>query len=179
LEELLIQEDQKWVKVLSGSMGPLAPVGSKVLIQALSDHHGVRFGDIIVFREVDRLIMHRVLGKHRRGGEIFYLQSGDTYSQPSFTHKCGVLGKVIAIQKDGRLIKLDTFRGKLLNIYSALLSRTNYHLDNTFIYIKERMLKGKKVMFFSLISRIMRVPLKFLSTAVTKGLIRFAGGPSE
>jgi len=63
--------------VLSGSMRPGMPLGSRILIEPCQAD-GVRVGDVTVYLEKDRLVAHRVLwflGCRTRG---WIFQKGDT-----------------------------------------------------------------------------------------------------
>jgi hypothetical protein len=152
-------------------MAPTAPVGSKVLIKAISDKKGVHFGDIIVFQDGDKLIIHRILCKHRNGEETLYLQGGDNYCQPSLVKENQVLGKIFAVQQNSQIIELDAFRGRLLNTYFGVVTKTKYHIDGYISLMKFKVFKGRRIVLLSFPSRIVCVPLRFLTKVIGKLLM--------
>ena len=54
-QELLSKKRELWLNVLSGSMAPLAPIGSRVLIRSHPPDQ-FRFGDIVLFKDGERFI---------------------------------------------------------------------------------------------------------------------------
>lgn len=57
-EDLYRKKQKSWLTVLSGSMIPLLQIGDKVLIQSVKPAE-IRVGDIIVFKNSDKFIVHR------------------------------------------------------------------------------------------------------------------------
>jgi hypothetical protein len=66
-----------------------------------------RGGTLIVFRDGESLIVHRVIQKKERGGQRLYGQMGDNGSGFSWVAEKDVLGRVLAVVKSGRIIPLE------------------------------------------------------------------------
>ena len=62
--------------VLSGSMMPFLHPGGEVLVECTPSGK-CHLGDIIVFRETDKLVAHRVLFRLRLGNHCYLYQKGD------------------------------------------------------------------------------------------------------
>lgn len=173
IEEKLANKGALWLNVLSGSMVPLIPIGSKILIKHISSCN-IYLGDIIVFKNGDKLIVHRIFGKYQNGEDTFFLQGGDNYSQPSKMHKNAIMGKVLGIHRNSGLIRMDNFRGRLLNIYFTLVSIIKYRISKLLFHIKERSEKTWIDKFLCLCFKAIRVPLTRLSNSIVRLLINYA-----
>jgi len=90
--------------VLSGSMRPDIPLGSRILIEPCQAD-GVRVGDVTVYLENDRLVAHRVLwllGGRTRG---WIFQKGDTNRFGHWIRSSsirGVVRKVLPADEAGK-----------------------------------------------------------------------------
>ena len=125
-EDLYTKKQQSWLTILSGSMLPLLQIGDKVLIHAVKPTD-IRFGDIIVFKNPDKLIVHRIIRRHNNNG-LSYLQKGDNATTAEIVSSEYVLGKAIAIQKGNRIIQLNTRKWKFINLALTLFSCSVYYL---------------------------------------------------
>lgn len=84
-----------------GDLVTIAPTGPKPL----------RIGEIILARSVHSpsgLLMHRVIRKPFRNGDVLWWTQGDAvpYPDPPIQHH-DILGKVIGIKRNGREIRFD------------------------------------------------------------------------
>ena len=94
--------------VRSGSMNPLMPVGSRILVRPI-DGSRCRVGDIVVFRRSDRLVAHRLLVGWGRGPAGWFLQRGDGVSPLGCLRARRILGLVVAvIDTDGTRREFET-----------------------------------------------------------------------
>jgi signal peptidase I len=75
-EELFQKQGQGWFRIMSGSMRPLIDIDDKVLAK-LVDPEEVKPGDIILFKNTDALVTHRVVKVIRHNGKTMILQRGD------------------------------------------------------------------------------------------------------
>jgi signal peptidase I len=152
-EDLYTKKQQAWLTILSGSMMPLLQVGDKVLVHAVKPTD-IRFGDIIVFKNPDKLIVHRVIGK---ADSSTYLQKGDNATTAEIVSSADVLGKAIAIQKGKRIIQLNNRKWKFINLALTLFSCSVYHLKPQNPALKQiaRLFYDKaKVIFDHIITKI-------------------------
>lgn len=165
-EELLIERETCWGRVVSDSMYPMIKRGDQVLVQrALLDK--VRFGDIVVFRKNGELTTHRVLGKREISGECHFLEKGDASLQSSLVPAKNIIGRVSIIRNSGKTVQTISGSGHILQLILALASyaslwmwaaleyclthggRTTYNHRYAAAYNR----------FFSLLRRIMVRPL--------------------
>jgi len=82
LTQSLIEIHEKVGKISSfrcegRSMLPLIAPGSMVSIEHLAAKR-IRLGDIIAFKRSSHLVVHRVLKKYYRQGDLFFLEKGDS-----------------------------------------------------------------------------------------------------
>jgi len=120
-EELLLKKGELLLTARSGSMAPLIRIGDKVKVRTISAE-AVGFGDIIVFREEEKLVVHRVVAKGKFDRQPFFLQKGDRSSFPFRIPAERVLGKVFEIHKPSRCIRLNSRKGRFLNLLLAMRS---------------------------------------------------------
>jgi len=95
------------IKIAGNSMLPLIVDGDGVLVE-----HGateIRRGDIIVFRYGNDLAAHRVLSIHRGDDGPTYVTKGDNAPRSDPPLSAGeIVGRVLAIERGGRHLPLDT-----------------------------------------------------------------------
>jgi signal peptidase I len=115
--------DQKFaqLRVISGSMAPIIPTGSQILIQSFHENKPIRFGEIVVFRDAQgNLIVHRVL--FTQPAQKRFLQCGDNAQAPGFISMdniCGVAQKVTAYKKE---FDCTSYPAKLFNFVMGITS---------------------------------------------------------
>jgi hypothetical protein len=100
-------EEQHYIPITGGSMLPLIRNGDQVLVA-----HGsgdVSRGDVVVFRQESGLVAHRILRVIGGDAEPVFLTKGDNTSQAdSPVHARAVVGRVLAVKRAGRELRLDT-----------------------------------------------------------------------
>lgn len=99
LFELLKQRSDPFEATVRGiSMGQTIPDETVVRVEPLSLRK-IRPGEVVVFRDRERLVAHRLRFRARR----YALMLGDGYRTPDFPVPDGeLLGRVVAIQSDGQ-----------------------------------------------------------------------------
>jgi phage repressor protein C with HTH and peptisase S24 domain len=108
------------IKARGGSMIPFILDGDVVLV-APSGNSAILLGDVICYEiSPGRLFLHRVI---RRDGERF-VTKGDALDFTDLVSPAQVLGKVVAIERRGRIRRLDTarWRNRGIAFLSPLLS---------------------------------------------------------
>ena len=123
-QDLYNKKQQSWLNILSGSMQPLLQIGDKVLVQSIKPAE-IGFGDIIVFKTPDKLIVHRVIRKYNN---LSFLQKGDYTATAEIVSSKDVIGRVTAIRKGDKIIYLNKGIWKFVNIVLTLFSCTVYYL---------------------------------------------------
>jgi len=114
-DELYARKKESWLTVLSGSMAPMIQVGDRVLVKQTAPQN-IRFGDVIVFKEADMLIIHRVISKQVADQHVIFMQKGDSNISATYVFSESVIGKVAYIKKEDRIIRLDSFFGRQMNL---------------------------------------------------------------
>lgn len=125
LDEVMEKGGELSLRVASGSMQPLIQPGDRVTLKH-ADVDQVKFGDIIVFRQQEVLVVHRVIGRLRIDGRTFFLQKGDSNLAASPVPSDDVLARVVAIGKAGKTFRLDTLWEKSVNYTIALCFYLKY-----------------------------------------------------
>jgi signal peptidase I len=101
-EEILKSGHELRMETVGGSMLP-ALRGGDIIVVRPAGAADVTIGDVVVFRQVDTLVAHRLVGKSGVNGRTILVTKGDLLphaDQPLPADK--VLGKVVAIQREGR-----------------------------------------------------------------------------
>lgn len=124
-DELYAKKREAWLTVFSGSMAPMMQIGDRVLVKRVAPKQ-IHFGDVIVFKEADKLITHRVIGKRVTNPNIIFLQKGDSNTVATGIFAESVIGKVACIRKGDKYIRLDSFWGKCMNLFLGANSYVFY-----------------------------------------------------
>ncbi len=120
-EELFFKTGKLWGRTSSGSMRPLIPANHRVLVERIGPH-SLRFGDIALFRSDRRLVIHRVLGKRQLQGEWAFLQKGDYNAEAGFIPAAAILGRVWAVERNGKEVRLLSGKWRAVQIALACYS---------------------------------------------------------
>jgi len=109
--------------VASGSMEPLISAGDRVHARAYAGEQRPRIGDVVLLHGEQGWVVHRIIGRIRRGGEVFYRQKGDAGRRSSVVPASAVVARIIRVEKDGREIELvgRNQRSRLAGMGFALL----------------------------------------------------------
>lgn len=132
VQEVLGREKVLRFKAKGGSMSPFIRNGDVVEVVPLKGK--TNLGDIILYHSsYDNSIIHRVI---QRGKESI-ITKGDSVpssDQPIFSKQ--VLGRVVAVEKNGWRMRLDSPVGRLLNILLALISPFSFLIYPPLKFIK-------------------------------------------
>jgi signal peptidase I len=129
-EELVIKHGTCRARVVSNSMYPVIRRGDQVLVERARPDK-VRFGDIVVFRQDEKLTVHRVIGKRKVGDEYHFQEKGDASLQSSLVPPKGIIGRVVNIRKQDKTILVISGPGRLLQLILACISCTSLWLSVT------------------------------------------------
>uniref|UniRef100_A0A7V6A2N6 Peptidase S24/S26A/S26B/S26C domain-containing protein n=1 Tax=Desulfobacca acetoxidans TaxID=60893 RepID=A0A7V6A2N6_9BACT len=109
------------LKTRGHSMAPL--IRSSGLIQVVPVHpEDLLWGDIVVYRQGDQVVAHRLVGRRQRGNNLCLATRGDAFSWQSREEisAAQVLGRVAAVRsRRGREIRIDTGWGRVLSLALA------------------------------------------------------------
>jgi signal peptidase I len=137
LRELWQQTNEKhWLSVIGTSMLPLLHEGDNILIS--HDLYTIQRGDILVFKQADGLVAHRVVRIIKQQNDtVIYQTKGDNCSHfdtPLFDQE--VLGRIDSIRKNGREYDLTTTGWQFCNKFLATCHLFLGILFQTLRYIK-------------------------------------------
>ena len=95
------------IPIVGKSMRPLIQPGDQVLIK--HGHINVRRGDVIVFLQEEKMVVHRLLRICKDGSKTIFITKGDNTSyldSPISAHQ--VIGRVLKIKRGDRWVLIDT-----------------------------------------------------------------------
>lgn len=97
------------LRVLGGSMFPLIRSGDIVRVNAAADYSA---GDVLLCAREGGWVAHRVVGIGTQEGRTRLVMRGDALPAPDPSVPVeSVLGRVDAIERRGRHLRMDGFRG--------------------------------------------------------------------
>ncbi|MBW2594442.1 MAG: GNAT family N-acetyltransferase [Deltaproteobacteria bacterium] len=84
----------------------------------------IRVGDVVLYKTMDdQAIVHRVIRKTIKGsGTVFFIKGDAAFGQPEGVDTQRILGRVTAIERNGRERKLNTKLHRIINLFFAWLS---------------------------------------------------------
>jgi len=91
------------------SMRPFIQDGDSITVSPV-ESSSVKTGDVVFYlTDENKVIVHRVMGKQKKEGGMTLLIKGDaTFGPPERVDIQKILGKVVAIERDGRKRRIDT-----------------------------------------------------------------------
>lgn len=112
------------LRVSGNSMWPWIRPGDTLLI--VSETPGrLRVGEVVLVSRAGAFCAHRVVGTLRKAGQLFLVTQGDGFPEPDVPVLGDeVLGRVVAIKRGRRWIKLTSLPRRLLGRIQAALSVT-------------------------------------------------------
>ncbi len=94
-------------KISSASMRPMIEVGDVVRVGRVEPSR-VRVGDILAFQDVQNVVVHRIIGRRWSGQQLIFRHGGDAGGLSGKIATQHLIGKVLAVKKEGREISFDT-----------------------------------------------------------------------
>ena len=123
IEDALTSGEMVRFRADGGSMYPTIRDGDAITVAPVSAGD-VILGDILLCRHETRVLAHRVVGMTRRDGGIFFELRGDAKgSSDAPVGTSAVVGRVIHVQRDGRLIRLCGPAARVRHVARMALSR--------------------------------------------------------
>ena len=91
------------------SMRPFIRDGDFIVVSPIKNS-SIKTGDVVFYLTTENKVMvHRVIRKHKKGNRMIMFIKGDaTFSSPEKVEMQNVLGKVVAVERNGRKKRLDT-----------------------------------------------------------------------
>jgi len=107
------------------SMKPTIQHGDYVTVEPVKPSE-IRRGDIVLYRDRDHVIAHRVVGLIASKRFLFCGDGKGTADQPVCPDQ--ILGRVVALERDGHLLRLHRHWMKLLYVARFYVSRFKIRL---------------------------------------------------
>jgi hypothetical protein len=102
LPDVLARRGEAWVREASASMAPIFRPGDRLLLRPLTGEPPT--GTVLVYRDRDRWVVHRLVGRDDRG----LLVKGDDAGSTECIRQAAVLAQVVAVRRpSGRTTRLD------------------------------------------------------------------------
>jgi len=122
LREWIDAGEPAWLPLSGESMVPFLPSGSKVLVSQ-TEAGQIRRGNLLLYEAEGRIICHRVLRRRRYGASYTFLTKGDGRRMTD-PWVCAeqVIGKVMAINRNGSIVRLNTPLRRLQAVAAAAIS---------------------------------------------------------
>jgi signal peptidase I len=104
-------------------MRPFIQDGDLITVSPLQNSP-VKVGDVVLYKTVDdQAIVHRVIQKTIKDNKtVFFIKGDAAFSQPEEVDTERILGRVVAIERNGRKRKLDTKLYRIIGLLFAWLS---------------------------------------------------------
>ena len=121
--EVLEQGKSVRFKANGWSMRPLIQNGDLLTARPI-DGRSACIGDIVFYTTArDSVVVHRMIGRRRNSGRTIVLVKGDACcGSPDRIAPENILGRVISIERRGRIKRLDTVWQKALSLIFAAAS---------------------------------------------------------
>jgi len=169
-EEVFQKRGHGWFRIISGSMWPLIEAQDRILAKRVAPSE-VQPGDIILFKNSHVLITHRVIRIFKRAGKTVILQKGDAGGSAGIIAPESVLGKIVAIEKKGRLLRLDRGYVRFLNSFLLLKNCYWYRLNVKISVIKGPLRNKPGFRYLRILYCILSKPFAFLNQAIARTLL--------
>lgn len=108
------------------SMRPFIQDGDFITVSP-AENSSLKTGDVVFYSTTgNRLIVHRIIRKHKKNDRTTILVKGDaSFDSPERITGQHVLGKVTAIERNGRKVSLDTKSNQIKGLFFAGISPFN------------------------------------------------------
>ncbi|MDO9530040.1 MAG: signal peptidase I [Syntrophales bacterium] len=109
------------------SMRPFIQDGDIITVSPFQNSP-VKVGDVVLYKTADdRAIVHRVIRKTITGsGTEFFIKGDAAFGQPETVDLKNILGRIAAIERNGRKRKLNTKLYRIIGLFIAGLSPLNH-----------------------------------------------------
>jgi signal peptidase I len=111
------------LRVQGHSMWPRLHSGERVMLEIPPYSRAPRWGDIVLIRQPDCFLLHRVIAVRHMHGKKIYLTRGDNSPGVDPPVSSGdMLGHLVAIERCGRMININRGLRRITELYSTCLS---------------------------------------------------------
>lgn len=121
-EQLLGEDRAVPCRVLGGSMAPFLSHNDVVWLRPVAPDR-LRLGDVALYRDGSRHVVHRFLRRRWAGGQELLILRGDAMGRNDPPVPASqLLGRVVRLDRGGLRVNLESRRGRLLNLSMVALS---------------------------------------------------------
>ena len=173
-EEILSRNGKVYLRVVSGSMAPLFAVGDRVLVRKVRVKD-IKVGNIVFFKGRNVDLAHRVVGKFYKNGQLYFLQRGDQGGPGGIVLAESVLGMVVAVEKNGRLLRLEYGCGRIANTFLGMHNYASYWMCAGVDAIKKKLSDKPGFQCLKPFYRILKKPFVFINRAMVRLLLAGMG----
>jgi len=107
------------------SMRPFVRDGDFIVVSPI-ENYSIKTGDVVFYLTPEnKVIVHRVIKKYKKDKDnriTIFIKGDATFSSPEKVEMQNVLGKVIAVERNGRKKRLDTKFYKIKGLLFARIS---------------------------------------------------------
>jgi signal peptidase I len=157
------------IPITGNSMFPLIQNGDRVLVSHV--HSDIRPGDIIVFWQDGRLLIHRVIRVSGESTSPAFFTKGDNaqgFDFPSTVQE--MIGKVVAIERGQRRISLDTTNWRFAGRLIAVTVSAGARLAEIGSGVKRTLLGPRPVRVITFLRQSISIPFAFVYKVLLKML---------
>lgn len=123
LRKSLAQGQTPSLTIISNSMKPLLQLGDKIFIETV-ELDTLQLGDIVLIETSGELMTHRFWGVVQQNGQNFIITRGDRpLNFDMLWESTKLIGRIVARQRDSRLLSFQESAGKRLNQSLAALAQ--------------------------------------------------------
>ncbi len=127
-EKLFLKQGKGWFRIVSGSMRPLLNIEDRILARRVEPTE-IKRRDIILFSNSSVFVTHRAIDILNQNGKNMILQRGDAGGGASLIDAETVMGKVVALEKNGKILCLERGIGKFFDALFGLKNVLFYQLN--------------------------------------------------
>jgi len=105
------------------SMRPFIRDGDFIVVSPVKSS-SIRKGDVVFYSDAEnKIIVHRIIRKYKKNDRIIVLIKADaSFGSPEKVDIHNVLGKVVAIERNGREKRLDRKLYQIIGLFFAVIS---------------------------------------------------------
>jgi signal peptidase I len=166
-DELFEKEGKGWFRIVSGSMSPIIEINDRVFVKKIALNQ-IKIKDIVIFDFENVFVAHRVINILKLNGERMILQKGDASLYSSLISPEVVVGKVIVIEKKGKLLYLESLRGKFVSRFIESRNSLAHKFNRTIRKCKLILEDKPGFEFFRTSYRFIKRPVVFFNRKIIR-----------
>jgi signal peptidase I len=148
------------------SMEPTFRDGDKVKIEPV-EAKDIKIGDIVIF-ERDILVCHRILGRFRQGGKIYFWEKGDNSGCIGYISEDDIIGKAAYLIERDMVKNPDPYLSRQSVTTLSFLQTVMCPYIKTAGLIKRYIFFGKKNLFSDILGTLVRKMHYFCFGIITR-----------